>query len=480
MFEPLIALPSSDSLSRVVPKDSPAERHAERVAERLGSLSEAPDRDPKTTVPHLFHDFSRVKVHTGGAASYAADVLGASAFAFGSQIVFGTGQHRPGTVDGNRLYAHELAHIAQTGGATSAGVLLHRRPQCHDGRLTTAQYLEGIAWLEESGAITTEEAESLRAHVPDSRRVRCQMIDSLKRRAERARAGGARDTRGHHRRNHLITNFSVTPRTIHTDRGEAARIQFDTAATATSAYAYIIKYETSSELPDARFFHLAQTPGHKVAVWDGTFTGSRRDPPEPGTYRVRVSASDADGNNEDRSEQIVVRNDSESTVLPRTESGLGLRSLRFDGRQAVLTDDGGNEISARAVSGLRANNPHNTAHQDFTDPRFQDDAMRGPIPAGTYFIDGNAAQMPEMVSGRLRYPSGAGAAGWGPFRAPLRPATSTATHGRDQFFFHLDTHDDGTAGCIGISTSDEGRFNQMMALIMRIPTGHHLQVEVSY
>ena len=479
MFERLTAVHAADSLSRVVPKDSPAERHAEHVADRVDSFSEAGDRGVLARLQtRLHHDFSRVKVHTAGAASHAADVLGACAFAFGSHVVFGTGQHRPGTVDGNRLYAHELAHVAQTGGATSAGVLLHRRPQCHDGRLTTAQYLEGVAWLEESGAITTEEADSLKTHVPKSRQVRCQMIGSFERRAQRGRTGSTRDARDHQRKNHVITNFSVTPRTIHTDRGEAARIQFDVASTATGVTAYIIKYET--ERPDARFFRLAQTPGHKVAVWDGTFTGSRRYSPEPGTYWVRVWASDADGNQEDRVEQIVVRNDSKSTVLPRTESGLGLRSLRFDGRRAVLTDDGGHEISARAVSGLRANNPHNFAHRDFTDPRFQGDAMRGPIPAGTYFIDGNAAQMPEMVAGKLRYPSGAGAAGWGPFRVPLRPATSTATHGRDQFFFHLDTKNDGTAGCIGISPSDEGRFNQMMALIMRIPTGHHLQVEVSY
>jgi hypothetical protein len=195
---------------------------------------------------------------------------------------------------------------------------------------------------------------------------------------------------------------------------------------------------------------------------------------------VRVWAADRDGNREERSEQIIVRNDKGATVLPRTESGLALRSLRFDGRRAVLTDDGGNEISARAVSGLRASNPHNIEHRDFTGPTHQSDGGRGPIPAGNYYIVGNSAQKPELIGGQLKYPSGAGERGWGPFRVPLMAADPTKVFGRTEFFFHLDLRDDGTAGCIGISPADEAKFNQMMALIMRIPAGQRLRVEVAY
>jgi hypothetical protein len=299
-------------------------------------------------------------------------------------------------------------------------------------------------------------------------------------RAEHGRTAGARDPRGRARKEHLITNFEVTPRTIHTDQGEAARISFDAAPSAESVSAFLIRYEFSSEQPDARFFTFSQRGGHKVAVWDGTFTGSRNKPPQPGTYRVRVSVADRDGNHEDRIEQIVVKNDTSATVLPRTESGLKLSSLRFDGHRAVLRDEKGNEISAMAVSGLRANNPHNIEHKDFTGPSHQDDGNRGPIPAGKYHILGGAAQMPEIVKGRLKYPSGSTPFGWGPFRVPLIPDDPSKTFGRSEFFFHLDLKNDGTAGCIGIQMGDEAKFNQMMALILRIPPGERLAVEVAY
>jgi hypothetical protein len=244
----------------------------------------------------------------------------------------------------------------------------------------------------------------------------------------------------------------------------------------------IIKYEFSSELPDMRRFDFSRslTPGHKVAVWDGTFTGSRNQPPEPGTYRVRVMVSDRAGRHESAFEQIRVLNQTGSTVLPRTGSGLALRSLEFNGSEAVLIDADSNAIRAKAVSGQRPNNPHNQQHIDYTDTQYQCESNKGPIPAGQYFIDGNAAQQPELVRGQLRYPSGARASGWGPFRVPLRPANPAAVCGRTGFFFHLDVTDDGTAGCIGIARKEEAKFNQMIALMMRIPSGSSLPVNVNY
>jgi hypothetical protein len=107
-------------------------------------------------------------------------------------------------------------------------------------------------------------------------------------------------------------------------------------------------------------------------------------------------------------------------------------------------------------------------------------AFRGPVPEGKYFIDANAPQQPDLVRGKLRYPTGSRESGWGPFRVPLRPADAAATCGRSQFFFHLDVHDDGTAGCIGIASSEEAKFNQMVALMMRIKAGESLEVVVKY
>jgi Domain of unknown function (DUF4157) len=488
--------------------------------------------------PRFGHDFSGVRVHTDARAAESAQAVNALAYTVGQNIVFDTGLYSPNSYAGRNLVVHELAHAIQQSHsghnlqnlsidspdsdleqaadwAAKTVLFRHelnpspsrdinavavrnpllsylnapptiqrtRRPTCHNDRLTKEQYLQGISWLEEQGHITTEEAENLREHIPDSRRARCHMIDGLVRRAQSGREGAV-GTRHSRTRAHLISNFQVTPRNIRVDEGEAARISFDvTGSDISSIGVYIIKYEFSSELPDSRFFNFSHslTPGHKVAVWDGTFTGSRREAPEPGTYRVRVSISDRSGHHEEVFEQIRVLNQTGAAVLPRTESGLALQSLDFNGNEAILTDTGSNTIQARAVSGKQPNNSHNPEHKDYTDPQYQCVPDKGPIPAGQYFIDANTAQQPELDHrGQLRYPSGGGEGGWGPFRVPLRPANPAAVCGRSGFFFHLDVTDDGTAGCIGISKREEAKFNQMVALIMRIPKGSSLPVNVKY
>jgi hypothetical protein len=62
---------------------------------------------------HFGHDFSRVRVHADTAAADAARSLGARAYALGTDLVFGAGEYAPDTARGQRLLAHELAHVAQ-------------------------------------------------------------------------------------------------------------------------------------------------------------------------------------------------------------------------------------------------------------------------------------------------------------------------------------------------------------------------------
>ncbi|HWU89241.1 MAG TPA: DUF4157 domain-containing protein, partial [Kofleriaceae bacterium] len=61
-------------------------------------------------------DFSGVRVHTGAESGQAAQDLSAHAFATGSDIHFAPGQYDPGSEQGEKLIAHELAHVVQTGG----------------------------------------------------------------------------------------------------------------------------------------------------------------------------------------------------------------------------------------------------------------------------------------------------------------------------------------------------------------------------
>jgi hypothetical protein len=71
------------------------------------------------------HDFSRVRVHSGAAAEQSARDVNALAYTVGHNIVFGTNEFAPGTSEGRRLIAHELAHVIQQGstGTFGGGVL---------------------------------------------------------------------------------------------------------------------------------------------------------------------------------------------------------------------------------------------------------------------------------------------------------------------------------------------------------------------
>jgi uncharacterized protein DUF4157/lysine-specific metallo-endopeptidase family protein len=60
-----------------------------------------------------------IRVHVGAAAGSAATSLGARAFTVGRDVGFGPGEYRPGTIAGDALIAHEVAHTIQQRSATS-------------------------------------------------------------------------------------------------------------------------------------------------------------------------------------------------------------------------------------------------------------------------------------------------------------------------------------------------------------------------
>lgn len=65
--------------------------------------------------PRFGRDLSPVRVHTGAEAARSAADVQARAYAVGRDLVFGHGQYQPGSADGRRLIAHELAHVFQQG-----------------------------------------------------------------------------------------------------------------------------------------------------------------------------------------------------------------------------------------------------------------------------------------------------------------------------------------------------------------------------
>ncbi|HEX8394221.1 MAG TPA: DUF4157 domain-containing protein, partial [Longimicrobium sp.] len=70
--------------------------------------------------PRFGHGFGDVRVHADGAAADSARAVSAHAYTVGPRIVFGAGRYAPGTPSGDRLIAHELAHVVQQRGSAPA------------------------------------------------------------------------------------------------------------------------------------------------------------------------------------------------------------------------------------------------------------------------------------------------------------------------------------------------------------------------
>lgn len=68
----------------------------------------------------LGYDFSRVRIHHDANAAHLSSTLNARAFTVGDHVAFGMGEYEPGSLVGDALLAHELAHVVQQGGAQPA------------------------------------------------------------------------------------------------------------------------------------------------------------------------------------------------------------------------------------------------------------------------------------------------------------------------------------------------------------------------
>ena len=73
-------------------------------------------------------DLSDVRVHTDSTSDQLNRSVSARAFATGTDVYFAKGEYNPGSADGDRLIAHELAHVVQQRGAASSGPLTVSQP----------------------------------------------------------------------------------------------------------------------------------------------------------------------------------------------------------------------------------------------------------------------------------------------------------------------------------------------------------------
>jgi len=70
--------------------------------------------------PRFGVDFSRVRVHSDASAAQSARAVNALAYTVGQDIVSGVGQYHPESNAGKHLLAHELTHVVQQRGSTTA------------------------------------------------------------------------------------------------------------------------------------------------------------------------------------------------------------------------------------------------------------------------------------------------------------------------------------------------------------------------
>ena len=85
------------------------------AARRDGAGAPLPAATRAAMEARLGADLSGVRVHAGGEAARVARGIGANAFTVGQGVYFGENRWAPGSAEGDRLLAHELAHAVQQG-----------------------------------------------------------------------------------------------------------------------------------------------------------------------------------------------------------------------------------------------------------------------------------------------------------------------------------------------------------------------------
>jgi len=74
------------------------------------------DRETRSFMePRFGRDFSSVRIHTDTRAADSARTVDALAYTVGPDVVFAPGRYQPASQEGQRLLAHELAHVVQQG-----------------------------------------------------------------------------------------------------------------------------------------------------------------------------------------------------------------------------------------------------------------------------------------------------------------------------------------------------------------------------
>ena len=103
-------------------------RVSSRRSTRRAAAGTALDRGVAERLSPSLGDLSDVRVHTDQTVARAQPRRLGAGFATGTDVYFAQDQYKPNTTDGDRLIAHELAHVVQQRGAPTSGPLTVSNP----------------------------------------------------------------------------------------------------------------------------------------------------------------------------------------------------------------------------------------------------------------------------------------------------------------------------------------------------------------
>lgn len=103
-------------------------------------------------------DLSEVRLHTDAPAASAARAVGAKAFTVGKSVAFAANEYRPHEESGQRLLAHELAHVIQQGALRPSGPKHLQRQE--DSAAPVDDLEEELSSTERQSGETTDESST--------------------------------------------------------------------------------------------------------------------------------------------------------------------------------------------------------------------------------------------------------------------------------------------------------------------------------
>ena len=95
---------------------------AREVQQKLGNGQAMSGNDASRFGQAFGSSFGDVRIHTDSTAVQLSRQMGARAFTVGNHIAFNSGEFRPGSITGDALMAHELAHVQQQRGGETSGL----------------------------------------------------------------------------------------------------------------------------------------------------------------------------------------------------------------------------------------------------------------------------------------------------------------------------------------------------------------------